>query len=345
MIVETNSDTATPTSRDGAARAAVIVRRRLTALRLLSAGLANYSAIAVWAVMVGVFAATIPHLFLTRITLRTLLSDQAVTGLLAVAALIPLAAGVVDLAFAAIAGYAMVVCTWLTIHSGFNGVEVTLITMCAALSVGAVSVVFVTVLRVNSLVATLGTSAIAGGLTSYVSGGQTLTGRFSPSFAKVGGGRIGEVAYPFLYLIILMGLVWAFLEYTGAGRRLLAVGGNPTAARLAGIRVARVETATLLASAAIAGFAGVILATSIGQSTDQTGGGYLLPALAGVFLGSTQVRQRVNVVGTFIAVYMLGTGVKGLQLSGAQPWVSSLFNGAALLVAVGLAAHRHRAQT
>ena len=62
-----------------------------------------------------------------------------------------------------------------------------------------------------------------------------------------------------------------------------------------------------------------------------------------MFLGSTQIKPgRVNVIGTLVAVYLLATGVKGLQLAGAPSYINDLFNGAALIIAVALAARSAR---
>jgi ribose transport system permease protein len=69
----------------------------------------------------------------------------------------------------------------------------------------------------------------------------------------------------------------------------------------------------------------------------------LLPAFAAAFLGSTQLQPgRFNVWGTLIAIYVLATGVQGLQLVSGQQWLSDMFNGVALIVAVGLAVNRQR---
>ena len=79
-------------------------------------------------------------------------------------------------------------------------------------------------------------------------------------------------------------------------------------------------------------------AASLGTGDPTVGPAYLLPAFSAAFLGSTQFRGgRFNVWGTVVAVYVLATGVKGLQLAGAPVWIPNLFNGAALLLAVGLA--------
>ncbi|MET0430564.1 MAG: hypothetical protein ABW026_18950, partial [Microvirga sp.] len=88
----------------------------------------------------------------------------------------------------------------------------------------------------------------------------------------------------------------------------------------------------------IAAFAGILESANLGNGDPTVGPSYLLPAFSAAFLGSTQFRGgRFNVWGTIVAVYVLATGVKGLQLAGAPIWIPDLFNGAALLLAVGLA--------
>jgi ribose transport system permease protein len=144
-------------------------------------------------------------------------------------------------------------------------------------------------------------------------------------------------------MLVLAAVIYIVIEYLPVGRYLYASGGNPLAARLAGVRVDRIVFGSLVASSLVAGFAGVVLAARIGTASPDIGPSYLLPAFSAVFLGSTQIKPgRVNVLGTLIAIYLLATGVKGLQLAGAPSYTNNLFNGAALIIAVALAARSAR---
>jgi len=99
-----------------------------------------------------------------------------------------------------------------------------------------------------------------------------------------------------------------------------------------------VTTIAFVTSGLVAAFAGIALEATIGTATPNVGDGYLLPAFSAVFLGATQIRPgRVNVLGTLVAIFLLATGVSGLQLAGAPSYVTNLFNGVALIVAVALA--------
>lgn len=122
---------------------------------------------------------------------------------------------------------------------------------------------------------------------------------------------------------------------------MYATGGNPDAARLAGVRTWRIVLGSTITCGVISGLAGLLITSQISAGDPSIGPGYLLPAIAAAVLGSTQLRGgRYNVWGTVIAAYVLATGVKGLQLAGAPVWIPDLFNGAALLIAVGMAQYQ-----
>ena len=299
------------------------------------------SGLYVWVILLVFFSFTAPHSFPTTLTLKTGLADNSVTGLLALGTLIPFAAGLIDLSFAGIAGLSMVTATWLSIHTGLPGVVILVIAVLGGGACGLGSGLFITRLQINSLVVTLGVSTVALGLSELVSAGNTLTAQWSSGFQNFGQGYVWVFPLPALYLLVVAIVFYYLIEHTAVGRRLLATGSNPNAARLAGLRTARIQTASLVVSGAVAGLAGVVLSTQIGIATTATGPGFLLPAVAALFLGETQIRSRVNVWGTVLAVLLIGTGIKGLELMGAAPWVNDFFNGAVLLLAVGVAARGH----
>ena len=125
--------------------------------------------------------------------------------------------------------------------------------------------------------------------------------------------------------------------YTAAGRRLLFVGRGREVARLNGISVAGVRVGALIGSSMIAALSGIVYAGNLGSADPFSGTNFLLPAFAAAFLGATSIIPgRFNSWGTFLAVYFLATGINGLSMLGIPLWVTNVFNGAVLILAVTL---------
>jgi ribose transport system permease protein len=297
----------------------------------------NISAIYIFVVMFVIFSIWVPDTFLDWDTWKALIDSQAVTAILALGLVIALSAGVFDLAVGTELGLGMVFVAWLLVDKGVGIVPAIALTLLAGAVVGFVNGMLVVKARIDSFIATLGISSVLLALIAWVSDSQQILG-LPEGFQKIGSTEFLGLT-PSVYLMLAVGLiVWYVLEKTPLGRRVYATGGNMEAARLAGVRVAAVVVGSLIACATIASFSGILVAANLSVGDPTIGPGYLLPAFSAAFLGSTQFRGgRFNVWGTLVAVYVLATGVKGLQLAGAPIWIPDLFNGAALLLAVGLA--------
>ena len=310
--------------------------------RLPGLGVDRFSGLYVWGALVLVFGIWMPDLFLTADNARIVAGDQAITAMLALALIVPLAAGVFDLSIAAVLGFTSVVVVWYQSHGHSPLVGAVLAILLGTL-VGAVNGFVVVRLHVDSFIATLAMSSILAAGAYWVTNGQQIVEGISPTFVEFGTAQWLGIPVPVYYMVALALALWVFLEFRPGGRYLYAVGGNPQAARLAGLRVDRIMFGSLVASATIAAFAGVVLAAKLGTGNPTSGPAYLLPAFSAVFLGATQIKAgRLNVPGTLVAIYLLATGVKGLQLAGAPVYLNDLFNGLALILAVALAARTHR---
>jgi len=310
--------------------------------RGFSLGLDRFSGLYVWAALIIIFSIWVPDTFLTVNNATIVLGNEAITAMLALGIIIPLAAGVFDLSFAGMAGVAVAITAWGQLE-GYSPFVAGLLAIAAAAFVGAVNGFVVVKLKVNSFIATLGMSSLLVAAAFWITGGRQIVEGFSETFLDLGNLQILGIPLPFYIMLVLAVLIYILVEYLPIGRYLYASGGNPVAARLAGVRVDRIVFGSLVASSVIAGFTGVVLAARLGVASPDIGPSYLLPAFSAVFLGSTQIKPgRVNVIGTLIAIYLLATGVKGLQLAGAPSYTDDLFNGAALIIAVALAARSAR---
>lgn len=324
-IVETSAPTGRATASNG-------LRRIVAALSFR-----NISAVYILIALVVLYSIWVPDTFLTAPVWRSLIDSSALTALAAVGLVLPLAAGAFDLAIGAEVGMGAIVVAWLLSTRGWGIPGALLVTVIVGALIGVVSGLLVTRARIDAFIATLGMSSVLLALIAWLSGGQQLV-NLGLSFQGIATDQLLGLTYPVWILLVVGLIVWYVLDHTASGRRIYATGGNVSAARLAGVRTAAIVVATLAACGAIAGLAGALVSSQLATGDPTIGPAYLLPAYAAVFLGSTQFRGgRYNVWGTILAVYVLAIGVKGLQLGGAPVWIPDLFNGVALLLAVGLA--------
>jgi ribose transport system permease protein len=231
---------------------------------------------------------------------------------------------------------------WFSLHTSLPIALSAILSVIACCFVGLLSGVITVRFRVNSLIATLGVSQLLNAAELTISNNTTLVGKLPNGFLNLGAGNLLGIPYVIYYLAVIALIIWFVLEHTPPGRSLFAVGGNIEAARLAGVAVDAVVYRSLIASAAIAGLAGVIYAMQVGTYSAGAGTGLLFPALAAVFFGASQFSRRPNVWGTIVAFFALALGVKGLQLQFGPGtfWIDPLFQGVALIVAVSFASRQ-----
>jgi ribose transport system permease protein len=277
--------------------------------------------------------------------IHNILGNQSVTGLIGLAMIVPLIAGYFDLSCAAIAGVSNVAVASLVVQHGVPLGWAMVLGVAIGVLAGAVNGVLVGVVRLNAFIITLGTYIFLGGLLQLYTKGQTITNGFPLNATLWTSGKWLGIARPFWFLIVVSLLVWFVLTQTPFGRNLAAIGTNETAARLAGLRVDRAVFITYLASGFIAGLAGALLTVQNSGADATTAISFLFAALAAVFLGQTAIDPgRYNVWGTIIGVFFVAVAVDGFILLGAASSVTSVFNGAALVVSVTVSTMLGRAR-
>lgn len=313
--------------------------------RSINLGFDRFSGLYLWALFIITFGIWTPDVFLSTDTARSILSSQAIVAMLGIALLIALAAGAYDLSIGATINLSAVLAAWLQTNEGWSMWPAILVAVLSGAVIGAINGFIVVKLHVSSFIATLGMATIIGAVLTIITNQTqplppTTTAWLNLTQYQVFGGLQVVV----IYLLVLALIVWWLLEHTPAGRYIYATGGNPEAARLSGVQVGKWTWLSLLLSGTIAAIAGVFYSSLFGPSL-TFGGALLLPAFAAAFLGSTQLKPgRFNVWGTLIAVYVLATGVKGLQFVTGEQWLNDMFNGVALIVAVAFAVWRQRAK-
>lgn len=310
--------------------------------RHFSFGLDRFSGLYLWALFIAVFSIWEPHIFPTLATVHSVASEQSIVGILALAALVPMIGGNYDLSIGAVANLTTIMVAWLQTVQHWSEWPSIIVVIGVAAVIGLVNGFVIVRLHVNSFIVTLGMATIVLAFQTMIAGVVQPLTPITNAWLNLTQYTVGGFQIVFLYLVVLALILYWVLEKTPAGRYLYAVGGNREAARLSGVNADKWIWLSFVASAAISGVAGVLFASLLGSATSY-GPGLLLPAFAAAFLGSTQLRPgRFNVWGTMLAVYVLATGVEGLALLTGVQWLSGMFNGVALVVAVAFATWRQR---
>jgi ribose transport system permease protein len=310
-----------------------------TALRLLPV----YGLPIITLLLVIAFSILLPRTFPTLLNLRSIIADKSVIALLALAAMLPMASGKIDLTV----GYGIVLWHILAISLqtafGIPWPVAVLIVLCLGALCGFLNGLLVEIAQIDSFIATLGTGTILYALALWYTGGRQVVAPLPPGFLALNGTSVLGLPIGGFYVLGLALVLWIILEYTPVGRYLYAIGANPKAAALNGIPVRRFTIGAFVASGTLTALAGVLLASKLRIGQASVGLEYLLPALVGAFLGSTTIKPgRVNVWGTVIGVMVLAVGISGIQQFGGSFFVEPLFNGATLLVAIGIAGYTQR---
>ena len=309
-------------------------RTRGQGLHLL---LYRYAVVLAFAAFLVGFSILLPRTFFTLGNLRTIVSSQAVLMILALGLTLPLTTGEFDLSIGSMLGAAAVLTAFFTGQMHWPLAVVIVATVLVGVAAGVLNGFFVVRIGVNAFIGTLGTSTILTGLTLAVSGGQILD-TVAPPLSAFVQHRVFGLQVPVYLAFALSFVLWYVYEHTPLGRNLYFVGEGREAARLVGLRVDRLRFGAFIASGAISALAGVFTAGQLGAADPSVGPSFLLPAYAGAFLGATTIKPgRFNAWGTVVALYLLVTGVTGLELLGASSWVQEMFNGIALLIAVTFA--------
>lgn len=302
----------------------------------------NIGVVYLYALIWLVFMLWVPDTWFTWLTHRSVLNQNAILMVVAIGLLVPLAAGVFDLSIAGTISASAVMVSWGLVEAGWSVPVAIGAALLVGVVVGNLNGFMVVKIKIDSFIATLGMSSILTAFAVWRSNNRSILG-FPDSFKELTTAFAFGLNKTVLVALVLAFGLWFVLEHTALGRYLLATGGAREAARLAGVQTDRYVWGSLVTSAVFASLGGVLLASQFGSTQAQSGSPYLLPAFAAAFLGSTQFKRRFNVWGAVLAVFVLQSGVKGLQLAGVgTTWIEALFFGVALIVAVGFSSYRKR---
>ncbi|SOD87777.1 ABC transporter permease [Streptomyces sp. Ag109_G2-15] len=280
-------------------------------------------------------------------TLLDTLRYVSVAAILGLGVTLTMAVGGMDMSVGAVAGLGVSVAAQTMVIYNQIGTVAILAVLAAGALAGLLNALLIVVLKIPDMLATLGTMFVIQGSKLILVDGQSITpgmtrsdgttapGRFTEGFLRIDRGTVLGIPVPVLIFGGLTVAAWVFLARTRWGRVLYAIGANPEAARLAGIRVGAYRALAYVVSGVLASVGGLILAARIGQGDVSAGTSQLLEAVAVALVGTSVLgRGRPNVWGTALGAVLIGIITTGLTIKGLPYYTQDVVEGAVLILAL-----------
>ena len=315
------------------------------------AGLRTYG-LAIAIVLIGLFLQTQRDAFLSPGNLLVLFRSMSALGLIALAQLLVIISGELDLSVGAVYGLTATALAVLWLGDGIVPVALPfpvalVLALGIAVLAGAISAFFTTVVRIPSFIATLGVLNIAQGVELLISNASNFNPTYHDPpasagdlalFRALGATRLPlDVPIQVLWLVVASAIFYVLRHRTVFGFRLLAIGGNTPAAAVARLPIRRYKVAVFLLSAFVAGVAGILDFSYVGSVSPNSGAALTFPVFAAVVIGGASLSGgRGTVVGTLLGATLLAELRNGLALLGVGAFAQLIFVGVVTIGAVTL---------
>ncbi|WP_321446829.1 autoinducer 2 import system permease LsrD [uncultured Cohaesibacter sp.] len=287
------------------------------------------------------FFGAINPAFLNVSTLLYSTSDFIHVGIVALALTLVIITGGIDLSIGAVMGLSAITLGLLWVA----GVNIWVACFCAlgaGAITGIINSVAIQIAQVNPLVITLGSSFLFSGASLVLSGlggasGYEGISGFDDSFVELANLEVMGMPFPLVIFLIATVVFMVLLHRTRFGRYIYLIGQNPRATRYAGIPQFRTLTIAYALTGIMAALSGLVLASYFGSARSDFGSDALMPAITAVVLGGTSIYGGSGtILGTALAVLVVGYFQTGLQIIGVSSHIASALSGALLVVVVAM---------
>ncbi|MFO1147375.1 MAG: ABC transporter permease [Alsobacter sp.] len=297
-------------------------------------------------VMMTVFAVLEPR-FLDQTNLFNVLRQISITGLIALGMTFVILTAGIDLSVGSVLAFAGMLAAVVAKGSagntlsldpdevaGYGWFAAMLTAMAVGIACGLLQGLGITRLKVPPFVVTLGGLSIFRGLTLKVSDGGPISG-FDADLRWWGQEKLGPVPVPVILFLLCALVCHIVLRHTRFGRQVYAVGGNPEAARLAGLPVDRIILSVYVIVGFFAGLAGFVLDARLNSAEAVAGIGYELTVIASVVIGGTSLFGGAgSIAGTVVGATLIGVLVNGLVLNNVSSYIQQVIIGLIIILAV-----------
>jgi len=282
--------------------------------------------------------------FLEPNNIINILRSIAIVTVIAVGVSVSLTVGGFDLSVGSTASLANALVISLFVWYGMNSVEAIALTLALCTLIGLFNAFLIVILRIPDMLATLATLFIIQGVAMTYSFGGSITenmvmpsGDMAEGAIPAGFGLLGQVPVIVIIMLVVTVAAQLALSLTTHGRRMYALGGNPEAARLSGIRTTRYRVLAYVIASLLAGLGGILLASRIGSSQVNAGGGYLMDAVAAAWIGlSLAGAGKPNALGTLVGAVLLGVLQNGLVMLSVPYYAMDIIKGLVLALALAM---------
>lgn len=272
--------------------------------------------------------------FLTRENILNITRQVSVVSLLSVAMTLVIITGGIDLSVSSVVAFAGIITASGMKDMGLSIPAAILLGLMVGAVTGVVNGILIAVLNMPAFITTMGTMTMLRGL-GYIYTGAHPIYDLPKEFKALGQGYIGIIPVPTIIFIIAAIIIHILLSKTVYGRHLYAVGGNPDAARFAGVRVTAVKISVYVISGFVAGIAAVVQAARVGAGMPTIGEGFELEAVAAVVIGGAAMSGGTGtILGTILGSLVLGVLSNGLSLLDVDSYVMQVIRGLVVILAV-----------
>lgn len=279
--------------------------------------------------------------FLNMRNMMNILQNISLQGITAIGMTMVIITGGIDISV----GGVMAFCAWISaslMKGGMPWGAAVLVCLAIAALCGAINAFSIGVMKIPPMIATLAMMNMTRGLQTVISRGSTLTG-LPESFQVIGQGMIfNSIPLPAIIIVALYAIASWFMSRTITGRSIYAVGGNPEAARVAGIKNNRILFFAYISCSVFATIAGIIFISRTNSAPATLGNNLEMKAIMAAVIGGTSVTfgGKGKVWGTFLGVVIVGLITNGLDLMGVSAYYQQFIQGVLVLAVVMLEAIR-----
>jgi len=299
--------------------------------RLKASG--NTLSLAIALILLSTVWAIMSPYFLTLQNVMNVAMFAAILAIRASGLTVSMITGGLDISQNAIGAVTALLCA-LVSNSGVSIWLVLLMVLGLGLLMGAVNATFVSVLKINPIITTLGTMQIYRGVAWLIKDATVMVR--DPTIVTLGRGRLfGVIPYIAIIAVAILAITYYLLNFTSYGRKVYMVGGNEHASYLSGINVDRVKFVAFVISGVTAGIAGFLLSAQVGAALPQAGSGTEMSTISAVILGGISLSGgKGRIAGIILGILILQTINNGLTLLSVNAYFQMVVSGAVLVIAV-----------